>query len=276
MIKFRKIGVFLLFALLLVCLTGCGAKEQAEKIGTLEAAGMAEVKTPAHIEHTKKEQGEADVQSKLVNYSNISSALLDLRAGKLKGLVLEGAVADYVVHRNPDFAAQKDYRVVDFSMITMEKNQEVYEILNSAIVAMKADGTLDRARLGEIVFSSEEKLELLNKTVLSRVIARIKQMIFEYEKSGYRAVAVDAPTLIESGFDKECDTVISVLSPKEQRTERIMKRDSIDAERAVLRVNAQKDDSFYTESSHFVLHNDGERDSFEKAAAELLSSLDLI
>lgn len=139
-----------------------------------------------------------------------------------------------------------------------------------------ADGTLDRARLGEIVFSSEEKLELLNKTVLSRVIARIKQMIFEYEKSGYRAVAVDAPTLIESGFDKECDTVISVLSPKEQRTERIMKRDSIDAERAALRVNAQKDDSFYTESSHFVLHNDGERDSFEKAAAELLSSLDLI
>ena len=142
--KFKRICVFLLFALLLLCLTGCGAKEQAEKIGTLEAAGMAEVKTPAHIEHRQKEQGNIDVQSKPVNYSNISSALLDLRAGKLKGLVLEGAVADYVVHRNPDFAVQKDYRVVDFSMITMEKNQEVYEILNSAIVAMKADGTLDR------------------------------------------------------------------------------------------------------------------------------------
>lgn len=135
------------------------------------------------------------------------------------------------------------------------------------------DGTLDRAALGAVVFSSEDKLALLNETVLSRVLARIREVISVYGEQGATAVAVDAPTLIESGFDLECDFVISVLAPKRDRIERVMARDSISREKAELRINAQKDDGFYISASDAVLNNDSSREQLLLEADEVIEKI---
>lgn len=137
------------------------------------------------------------------------------------------------------------------------------------------DGTLDRGALGAIVFADKEKLELLNSTVLSIVIGRVREMIRELEKDGVGEVIIDAPTLIESGFDKECDTVISVISPKDVRVCRISQRDGISTERATARVLAQKDDEFYRAASHFTLYNNGDLEVFRTHADELIEILGL-
>ena len=125
-----------------------------------------------------------------------------------------------------------------------------------------ANGVLDRAVLSAIVFHDKKKLTLLNETVLGFVLTEIRRRIASLEKSGFSAVAVDAPTLIESGFHKECDTVISVLSSKELRIERIIERDGLSREKAIERTNAQKPDEFYEEHSDIVLMNDGDLDAF--------------
>ena len=125
-----------------------------------------------------------------------------------------------------------------------------------------ANGVLDRAVLSAIVFHDKEKLALLNETVLGFVLNEIRRRIVSLEKSGASAVAVDAPTLIESGFHKECDTVISVLSSKALRIERIIERDGLSREKALERTNAQKPDEFYEEHSDIVLMNDGDLDAF--------------
>ena len=125
-----------------------------------------------------------------------------------------------------------------------------------------SEGNLDRAVLSAIVFHDKDKLALLNKTVLGFVLDEIRRRIASLEKSGFSAVAVDAPTLIESGFHKECDTVISVLSSKEIRIARIMERDGLSRERAVERTNAQKPNEFYEEHSDIILMNDGDVESF--------------
>lgn len=135
------------------------------------------------------------------------------------------------------------------------------------------DGSLDRSALGRIVFSDADKLDLLNSTVLSFVIDKTRTLIKELGNAGHCAVAVDAPTLIESGFDKECDTVVSVIAPKHVRIERIMKRDGISLADAELRVKAQKDDSFYINASDTVITNSDSRDSVEEKISELLAAL---
>ena len=135
------------------------------------------------------------------------------------------------------------------------------------------DGTLDRAKLGAIVFSSPEKLELLNRTVLDKVLCRIRSLISEHKKNGYDSVAVDAPTLIESGFNTECSIVISILAPKEVRKQRIMERDSLSLDKAELRVNAQKDDEFYRDHSDVVIVNDKGRDHLEKEISSALAKI---
>lgn len=132
-----------------------------------------------------------------------------------------------------------------------------------------SDGSLDRSVLGAIVFSDEQKLALLNSTVLSLVLERTRQILRQLEADGHSTVAVDAPTLFESGFDSECDLVVSVLSPLEDRLARITSRDGITREAAMLRLKAQKDDEFYISRSDAVLFND----SSPEALADKLCAL---
>ena len=140
------------------------------------------------------------------------------------------------------------------------------EILNEC-------GAPDTKKLGAIVFSSVERLNKLNSLVLGFVIDEINKMISELEAQGRVSVAVDAPTLIESGFSKECSTVISVLADKETRTKRICERDGITLERATMRVCAQKSDEFYKTNSNIVIFNDGNTDEFSRCADELYTKL---
>lgn len=135
------------------------------------------------------------------------------------------------------------------------------------------NGALDRTALSEIVFSDKAKLALLNRTVLTFVLKKIREMIVDLERDGNTCVLVDAPTLIESGFHLECDAVISVLSSPSLRLSRIMTRDDISEEKASLRIAAQKDDNFYREHSNLVLINDGDTDSLIRQATKFLTEL---
>ena len=135
---------------------------------------------------------------------------------------------------------------------------------------LNSDGTLSRPRLASIVFNDKEKLLLLNETVLPFVLDRIRELIARSESE---LVAVDAPTLIESGFNKECDAVISVICPIEARIERIIKRDGITKEAAMERVSAQKPDSFYTHTSDAVIINDPDEATLRQQIPEILSRL---
>lgn len=133
-------------------------------------------------------------------------------------------------------------------------------------------GAIDRQSLSAIVFHDEKKLALLNETVLGIVLREIRCRLGKLKSQGVAAVAVDAPTLIESGFHRECDTVVVVLSAKETRIARIMARDRLSRERAEERVNAQKPDDFYRSAADTVLYNDGDCEQLFAAFEALLST----
>lgn len=137
----------------------------------------------------------------------------------------------------------------------------------------KPSGELSREALGKIVFSDPEKLSLLNSTVLKIVLEEIRGMIIQLERRGDKLVVIDGPTLIESGFHKECDVVVSVLASKDTRIERIIARDKISRDRAVARVNAQNPDSFYIDASTHIINNDGDCKDFFSKAEILLKDL---
>lgn len=136
------------------------------------------------------------------------------------------------------------------------------------------DGSLDRKKLGSFVFADPESLERLNKTVLPLVISKMGKIADEHKKNGERLLVIDAPTLFEAGYDKTCDLTLSILAPKELRAERISKRDKIDGDSALLRIKAQKEDSFYISRSDRVIINE-KGVSLEQKADELLFALGL-
>lgn len=117
-----------------------------------------------------------------------------------------------------------------------------------------SENTLNRALLAKRAFSSQENTALLN-SIFHPVI---NKRLFELSKEAFLncdIVIVDAAAVIESGFYKKCDLLITVTAPEDIRLERIMKRDSISREAALLRMNAQQPDSFYIEKSDYVIKN---------------------
>lgn len=131
---------------------------------------------------------------------------------------------------------------------------------------LKSDGTLNRATLAKIVFSGEghkDRQEKLNKISHKYVLNTVREWITECEVSGFDAVVVDAPLLFESGFDKECDLIIVVISDIEIRIARIMKRDSLSVDDAYARINSQPNDEYYIERADYIVTNNGTAEEIE-------------
>lgn len=122
------------------------------------------------------------------------------------------------------------------------------------------NGTLDRRRLAKVVFGkgNEEKLAVLNSISHRHILNKVREIIKEYNNKGYSVVAVDAPLLFESGFDSECDLIVSVVAPYHERLSRIVLRDGISEDAAKMRLSAQHGDEYYTKRSDYVITNDGD------------------
>lgn len=120
---------------------------------------------------------------------------------------------------------------------------------------VSSDGTTNRAVLATRAFANEECTNALNQITHPAVTEEIKRIIDEKKNEGFKAVIIDAIALFESGEDTLCDFTVAVVAPRDIRLERIMARDNITEEKALERINAQKDESFFTSKADFVLWN---------------------
>ena len=138
---------------------------------------------------------------------------------------------------------------------------------------LRADGGLDRRALAAIVFAKGHGRELadLNTIAHRHILAKTREILADLEAQGFPAVLVDAPQLFESGFDRECDLILSVLAPVALRLERVMARDGLNEQEALARLNATHADEFFRERSHFVLVNDGHIQAMEAEVDRLLT-----
>ena len=136
-----------------------------------------------------------------------------------------------------------------------------------------SDGTLNRGALASLVFSRghEKDRADLNRITHRHILAKTKDILASYEAEGIPAVLVDAPQLFESGFDKECGFILSVLAPYDLRLARVMTRDGLSEERARARLEASHTDEFFRERSDAVIINNGSVDSMESEVRRLLT-----
>jgi dephospho-CoA kinase len=105
---------------------------------------------------------------------------------------------------------------------------------------LQDDGTLDRTRLGAIVFSDEAKRRLLNSILHPFIIAAQDAQIRQWEVEKPDGIAVvDAALMIESGGYRRFDQLIVVHCRPEIQLERLVSRDGLSLEEANRRIAAQ-------------------------------------
>lgn len=103
----------------------------------------------------------------------------------------------------------------------------------------RADGTLDRARLGARVFGNESERRALNAIVHPAVRAAARERFAEIGRNGAALSGYEVPLLYEVGLDHELSPVIVVTAPLAARLERIQLRDGLSEAEARARVEAQ-------------------------------------
>lgn len=169
-------------------------------------------------------------------------------------------------------AKELGFKVIDcdkVARVAVEKGRAGYLALIKAFgeEILNPDGTINRKELAKRAFSSTQGTELLNKTLLPHIVELIKGEM-DCDK-----VLLDAPTLFESGVDKMCAATIAVLADREIRLVRIMERDLIESEAAILRMNAGKPDEFYLENADYTVYNNGQTDEFKNEFAGILKNI---
>ena len=112
------------------------------------------------------------------------------------------------------------------------------------------DGSLDRQKLGTLVFSDHAALDRLNAIVYEYLPPELLR-----RAQGHTLVGLDAISLMESGLGRLCACTVAVLAPAEDRVRRIMARDGISEDYARLRISAQPSDDFYRERCSHILEN---------------------
>ena len=161
---------------------------------------------------------------------------------------------------------------IDCDIIARKATEKGEEGLLAVVKAfgediLNADGTLNRKALAEKAFKDADSTDLLNKTLLPIIH---KMVLNEIDCD---RVLLDAPTLFESGVNEICHKIVAVLADREIRLKRILSRDNITTEQALLRINAGKTDDFYKEKCDFVIYNNADEHTFKNDFLNLLKEI---
>ena len=133
------------------------------------------------------------------------------------------------------------------------------------------DGTLDRARLGDLVFVDDDARADLNAIVHPLVRARSEEL-FAAAPAG--AVVIEViPLLVETGLDSGFDHVITVDTPTETQVRRLMRRSNLTMDQARTRVRIQATREDRVAAADWVIDNSGDEASTVRQVEALWSTL---
>lgn len=174
-----------------------------------------------------------------------------------------------------DFFKAEGFPVVDGDIIA----REVVEPGTEGLMALEKvfgktilqnDGSLDRKKLGTLIFQNEQKRHLLNKTLDPFIRDEIKKQTLEAKK-GSHLVIVDIPLLFEGHYESMMDEVATVYVTPDIQLERLMARNNLSEEEALKRINSQLPLEEKKKRADFVFDN---CNSQETARQEVLKWLE--
>ena len=138
------------------------------------------------------------------------------------------------------------------------------------------NGCCKRDVLAQRAFSDPDSTQKLNSLTHPWIISKSREYIEDLKHKHITAILFDAPQLFESGGEILCDKVIAVTADKDVRLDRIMQRDNISREKALLRINAQHDESYYTQKADFIINGGQNKEKVRENFLNIIKQLGII
>lgn len=176
------------------------------------------------------------------------------------------------------YLLEKGLKVIDADIIS----REVLDIYNSILDEIREafggevfneDNTLNRKKLGNTVFSHKKKREKLESIMIPYIKKEIFNRIHKCEEEGESICLLDAPTLMENNLQHNMDYNVLVWVDRETQIKRVIKRDELQREEVINRINAQMSLEEKRKEADFVIDNRGSVEETINQVEEILRKI---
>ena len=169
--------------------------------------------------------------------------------------------------------------IIDIDMISRDVVKpgkpawcEVVDIFGKEV--LNENKTLNRTKVGDIVFSDAKKRKKLEKIIHPRIATEKLRRIKEIVKKDDRAIViVDIPLLIETNKQGTVDKVVLVYTSPHGQVERLMKRDGISLEDAYKRLASQMPIGNKKKYAHYIINNEEPFEQIQKRVKKIFREL---
>ncbi len=152
----------------------------------------------------------------------------------------------------------------------MRENPEIREKLIGTFgkESYKEDGSLNREYLAEQAFGND-RVEELNAIVHPAIPKAAEAIMEKAAAEGYEMFVYEAALLLQNLRPDELDYIIIVLADETTRVDRVQKRDKVERELVLDRMEKQQDFESLTHLADRVVYNNGTLEEFKQKADEL-------
>lgn len=175
---------------------------------------------------------------------------------------------------------ENKFKVIDSDKIVrdiLENDREIsLYIEENFSPSFILNGKILRKEFGEYIFSHEKEKIKYEEFIMPKIFKKIDDEFSFYEKNGEKICILDAPLLIEKNLHERMDYVILIWANKEVQLQRLMKRDNISKESAMLRINAQMDIDIKRKFADFIIDNSKGREYLKEQIIHLCSILETL
>ncbi|MDP7008222.1 MAG: dephospho-CoA kinase [Phycisphaerales bacterium] len=136
--------------------------------------------------------------------------------------------------------------------------------------ALDSENKVDRAFVASIVFENQEERARL-EGLLHPIVKELQEKLFAQAPKGTKAFIIDAPLLLETGLEKDCDAIIYVDCPFETRLKRVIEHRGWSEQELRNREDAQFGLDKKQSWADYIIINDGDIAYVEEQVREVLS-----
>ncbi|MFC6322208.1 dephospho-CoA kinase [Companilactobacillus baiquanensis] len=137
-----------------------------------------------------------------------------------------------------------------------------------------ADGSLDRKKMSQIVFSDKLQLKKLTDITAPLIRQRILQIVENIHSLDDKVIYIfEIPLLFESDYQSYFDAVISIYVDSNTQLTRLMKRNNLDEQTAKKQISSQMSMLEKKKLADFVIDNSGNLDELKIEVKTLLKNL---
>ncbi|WP_280769881.1 dephospho-CoA kinase [Salipaludibacillus daqingensis] len=138
---------------------------------------------------------------------------------------------------------------------------------------LKQDGTINREKLGNIVFEKKHERNILNNIVHPAVREEMSRQAHFYKNEGHQLIVMDIPLLVENDLFHMVDEVVLVYVPESIQLKRLRARNDYTEQEAKQRMDSQLSIEKKKQYASYIIDNSGTVIETKQQVVELINKL---